>query len=245
MVGQRERQQTKREASLSVTTEKLAVKQKELADTETKLAEAQKTIKRLNGKNKALSEEYAELVSDIASANEDIRSLDEERKIREEHLTDDLIAYKEAEKAKIEAELVKVVDEITSKSATSSELDTTLNDKRAEVAVLIDTIAQKKHEAERDYRMKHEEAEMVGSTLEELQRLVDEAKQTLKDVQYARDKAMAQRDTAQVEHERFLKYEKVARGTLDAKDRSLQERESELSQNEQFMKNRRSFLPEM
>lgn len=84
-------------------------------------------------------------------------------------------------------------------------------------------------------------AEAIEVSNRELEKVKDEIRAAV----YERDKILLITDKSREDHDKFLAYEKRARQILDDKDRELQAKAADVSQANQFLKSRRSFLPEL
>lgn len=186
-----------------------------------------------------------ELNSDGSKRRESIRALDADIQAKQHEIDTNLDVYKERRTAEIKEHVSALDDNVVVAADKLTKLEAELGAKRVDLGNLTLQIQETKHKADSDLDATRAEAVKLGETIESLQALYDDLRIKVKEAEYARSQAIASRDKAEIEHEQFKKYEKRARAELNATDRSLQDRQADVATSEQFLRNKRSFLPEL
>lgn len=216
--------------------------------------------------NAKLVERQAELVASITAHEEKLIELDAKFDASEARYLDkmnqltevraeltrqkasfdkDLEAYGDSRKQEIKQAILQTNDELVAN--------------RAELKVLQDEIAAKEQQLAELNTVYIEEAEQLKQSTTATNDAIEANRQKVAETQAEIDKLIEERNKiaydfdnfqitmskARAEHDNFLEYERKAKKILDAKDRELQSRQAEMATQSQFLKNSRSFLPEL
>lgn len=239
----REQQTNKAQAVLDNLTEKIVAleaevveKKSDLQDTimsfsqynaEVEALEATKVT--LSFKNQKLGEKLADIEALIATKKLEIDSnLEKYEKDRRTALNES-IRELEQQEANAKEELASINQ---SMQETQAAIDARMKLASDEIEQAADTLKGIfKETEEQEERLTKLKAQTVA--------LEPEVKRAL----YKRDEAVAITKKAKIEFDQFIDYEQKARKVLNTKDKELQDRQSELDASNQFIENRRSFLP--
>lgn len=216
-----------------------------LADIEGKVAEVTRQHGLKLAAVKDLTTESDNLSTQIAVQRRELADTRRELSDAKQTVDAELEQYATRRKEQVKADILAVNGELVAlrseKEALQGEIDTKTNQLAelnqaaiAEQDAIKVSVAEKDGiEAENTRRRKELEDELQG-----LQNKVDE-------VGFKYNNSMITMKKAQEAHDKFLEYEKKARKILDTKDRELQQKEAELSQEGVYLKNRRSNLAEL
>lgn len=181
-----------------------------------------------------------------------IAKLDKSIESKQKELEGGLKDYEDRRKSEVEAELTNKNTELISLQASVDESQTELEsiiqqigDGKQQVADLVTGLNDEKIRLNTELADNRQKAAEIGQNIEGLEDLKDKLQNEVKELQYARGEAISATNKAIIQHEQFVKYEQKARAALDAKDKSLQEREDEVEKSSVLMRNARSNLPAM
>lgn len=158
---------------------------------------------------------------------------------------DNLKNYSES-RQKASDEVISTLDEqVTTKQKELASLSESLELTRSSIATVLQTANDEVAESALLITTNSKTAEEQQVELAKLKSELVTTETSLKKALYERDEASSLADKARIQNEQFVQYEQNARKVLDNKDRELQDLAAKLSNDNQLLENRRSFLPRL
>jgi chromosome segregation ATPase len=202
-----------------------------LEDVQGKVTQAGNQLDELESKRADKADELAELRRQVEN-----RKATADKEVEE---------YAVAKKLAIKDDILVFNTELTEVREVHTDLSRQIDVKRKELADLNQAAIQEAF----DLKLAHNTADQSladkKTALAETTEQFDKAQEQLQKLLYKRDDAINTIKKAEDAHAKFKDYEIKARKILDAKDRELQEKAADISQQGQFLKNSRSFLAEL
>lgn len=193
---------------------------------------------KLEASNKRTKTEIEENIRQLGEVSQELAD-------KKASLDQELEEYTLARKQEIKTDILKANEELILLSDKVAKVNIDLEAKKIELASFTEVYNQEQTEL----RQSNEQTEQLLLANKERQiaikQEVDTKESELQELSYKTDQMLAVLAKAKEEHEKFLAYEKKAKAILDTKDRQLQEKAGEVAQGNQFLKNQRSFLPEL
>lgn len=231
------------------------------------------SIRSLQGKKDKADKQLAKVTAELSETEAKLASVTEETATATQKLEelDGKVADKATELADLHAEIGKrkatvdseleqyetekktaIKDSIMAEHAKLQPVVTELKDTKEQLQVAKDELAavnQAFTEEERQHREQKaiydDDIQAAKDELQTVNAELDIAKESLQTAVYNRDQVLIDTQKVREEHAKFIAYEKKSRKILEAKDLELQEREAEISTQQQFLQNTRSFLPKL
>jgi chromosome segregation ATPase len=238
-----ERDHNQLAARTTALTAKARKAEAKLKHLEKQVVAAEEALLRLHNDTTALEAKNDELESERAEKALQLADLHSEINSRKTSVDRELAAYSLSKKQAIRDEILAVNAELQAPQAELMSITEQITNKQEELRLLNQTAIQEQQDvklakATIDSDLLEKQAEQT-----ELNEKIYEAKQSLQKLLFERDNAMMTIQKARDEHKKFTDYELKARKILDTKDRELQERETDITTQSQFLRNKRSFLP--
>jgi hypothetical protein len=244
-VGELERQKLKLETTLKGLDRKLAVQQDELKQAIADTDKEQAKLSELASQITAGIDERVQKDAELVRINEELAAHEALLAEKKGNLDGELEEYAAVRKQEIKDDILAVNKELLTLRNESISLQSNIDAQKAELHELSTLYVQE----QADVRLSTEEKDkLIADNIEAMDastRELDKVKDEIRAAIYERDKVQIYTDKAREEHQKFLEYERKARKILDTKDRELQDKSAEISQANQFLQARRSFLPEL
>jgi chromosome segregation ATPase len=199
----------------------------------------------LKAKNNDLERDNHSLESDIDHGRHEVEKLAQQLKDREATFDSELGEYELGRKQEIKQRLLEANKEL---SDVLAELQEARSQHQESADNLRDLQAvYKQEQTELQDSNKATEAALAANKqrVEASETRISTLEAEIKDLLYKRDTASSDLKKIKEQHDKFVTYEREARKVLDTKDKQLQAREAELNTQGQFLRNSRSFLPEL
>lgn len=243
--AERRRTELKLKTSVRQLEKRQTTLQYAIDDAETVLAQLTTRTAEQQAEQAGLEQTIDRLESNRADKATELADLNKAVNRRKVTIDSELAAYSDQKKEAIKADILTVGSELDELRRTAKELAERIDAQRGELAVLNQAAIDEQEDLKvlkADISREVRESTVERDALrEELASLREERQKLI----YERDKTMASIQAAREEHDGFRAYEEKARKLLDAKDRELQEKSADISEQAQFMSNSRSFLPKL
>lgn len=241
----RERAIVKAQADLDNLNTKVAAKSNALDGLEDTILGKTALLELLNKKFQHDTDRLSGLGDSIDHRKEELESLDALIAAKRAEVDDNLKNYSES-RQKASDEVISTLDEqVTAKQKELASLSESLELTRSSIATVLQTANDEVAESALLITTNSKTAEEQQVELAKLKSELVTTETSLKKALYERDEASSLADKARIQNEQFVQYEQNARKVLDNKDRELQDLAAKLSNDNQLLENRRSFLPRL
>jgi|SRR6185312_8860915 len=224
---------------------KNAALEEKIVHTEELIADAGRRYGLIQAKVTEIEAKLDEVETRHADKTLELADLYEEVKKRKLTIDSELEAYSVERKSAIKDDILATNQELIDNRTELKVIRTQIDDSRLELATLNQAAVQEQEEQKIRKVTIDEDLVAKQAELDELQRQADDVTASIKKALFERDNALLATAKAREEHNKFVAYESKARKILDAKDRELVERSSNIAQESQLLKNRRTFLPSL
>lgn len=245
IVGELQRKGIQLKAVNRELTKKNIVATTELDTLQKQITTEKLRLEALQTNNTDLERENGKLDDQLEATKRDLQVTINELDTKKQTLDTELEEYSLARKQEIKDSILEANKELLVVNDQLSIKSIELEAKKTELSELSKVYVDEQSELvtsnEETKRLLEENKQLRAETEQELTDLQREVKQ----LQFDRDNLKAQMKSDSLKHEQFLDYERKARKILDTKDRELQEKSASITSENQFLENRRSFLPKL
>lgn len=251
-IGELAREKLKLETTLKGIARKVAVQQDEL---KAAIAAKDRAVADSDNQQAVLDALVAEITASMASKVERLAELDRVNEAitaqeavlseKKRNLDKELDEYATVRKGEIKQDILVENEKLTELQGESTRLQGTIDAQKTELSELSTLYVQEQADVRQSTEQKDQ---LIADNIEAMDaanRELDKVKDEIRAAIYERDRVLLITGKAKEDHQKFLDYEQKARKILDTKDRELQEKSAEISQANQFLQARRSFLPEL
>lgn len=232
-------QMTARNTALATKTAKAEAKLKHL---EKQVIAAEEALLRLHHDTTALEAKNDQLETDRAEKALQLSDIHTELNSRKTTVDRELEAYSLKRKQEIKADILSVHAELEAPRLELTTITEQIANKNDELRMLNTTLIAEQNEAKVTHELIDQDLVDKQVLQTELAEKIEETKQSLQKLLYERDNALMTIKKAQEEHQKYVEYERKSRMILDAKDKQLIEKSSEIESESQLLQNKRSFL---
>lgn len=240
-----ERHNTKLQALNKELERQTEEKKYQLQEMEDKVSTTNEKYTILKNKNTVLETANKVLEEDHHSKQKQIKECDLSLQSKKDSLDEELEKYATRRKQQIRDSILKVNEELMAVNAQLAHLNSEIESKKIELGelnqVFIDEQQALKISTGETESKLTENREKIAET----KKALDDLRAEFKELEYKKNQTLVELAKTKEDHDKFLQYEASAKKILNTKDKELQNREADISQQSQFLKNRRSNLPAM